>query len=138
MTPGYLIDTNVLSEVRRTRPRPGVVSWLRSTPAQRNYLSVLTLGEVRKGIERIRLADPDRAVRLEGWLTGLYDEFADRLLAVDDAVAESWGRICAGLTPPTVDSLIAATAAVHGLTVATRNTRDFERMGVETHNPFDD
>jgi toxin FitB len=134
----YLIDTNVLSEARRPRASTAVMSWLASTPSQAKYLSVLTIGEMRGGVERIRLRDPSQATVLESWLEGIADEFRDRIVPVDTRVAERWGRLNAPEPFGPIDGLIAATALVRGWTVVTRNVRHFERSGVPVLNPFDD
>lgn len=119
----YLIDTNVLSELRRKKPDPGVVEWFTLHPAGSLYLSVLTLGEIRKGIEGV--ADATRRQALLDWLeTELPAFFAGRLIAVDAAVADRWGRLIAhaGRPLPAIDSLLAATALEHDLVLVTRNT----------------
>lgn len=100
------------------------------------YVSVLTFGEIRKGIERVRPRDRARAVTYESWLAQLTDEFAERLLPIDGVVAEEWGRLNADADRKDVDSLLAATARVHALTVVTRNTADFEPLGVPLLNPW--
>jgi hypothetical protein len=134
----YLLDTNVLSELRRRIPHPGVVSWVEQRPAGTLYLSVLTLGELRKGVEG--LADTERRLRLLDWLeTELPAFFAGRILPVDAAVADRWGHMVAkaGRPVPAIDSLLAATALQHGLVLVTRNLRDVADLGVEVVNPWD-
>lgn len=134
----YLLDTNVLSELWRKTPHPGVVDWVASKSAASLYLSVLTLGELRKGIEG--LADASRRQTLVDWLENeLPHFFAGRLLPIDLAVADRWGRLlaAAGRPLPAIDSLLGATAAQHGLRMVTRNTRDFAALGVEVINPWD-
>jgi toxin FitB len=133
----YLIDTNVLSELRRKVPDPAVASWFADRPASTLYLSVLTLGELRKGVER--LADPARRLALLDWLeTELPAFFAGRVLAVDAAVADRWGQLLAraGRPVPAIDSLLAATAIHHGLILVTRNVRDIADLGVQMLNPW--
>ena len=133
----YLIDTNVLSELRRKQPDPGVVEWFARHPARSLYLSVLTLGEIRKGIEGV--ADATRRQALLDWLeTELPAFFAERLIAVDAAVADRWGRLVAhaGRPLPAIDSLLAATALEHDLVLVTRNTKDFAGLPVEVFNPW--
>jgi toxin FitB len=135
---GYLLDTNVVSELkRRSRGHEGVKRWFRDHLTERFYLSVITLGEIRMGIELKRRNDAERATRLEEDLKGLIEEYADHLLPVDEQVADLWGRLNCPETLPTTDSLIAATAIVHDLVVVTRNVRDFERTKVALVNPFE-
>lgn len=133
----YLVDTNVLSELRRKQPHPQVVAWFAARPRQSLYLSVLTLGEIRKGIER--LGDAARQQPLLDWLeVELPNYFVGRLLEVDAHTADRWGRLLgnAGRPLPAVDSLLAATALQHDLTLVTRNTADFEGTGVRLINPW--
>lgn len=133
----YLLDTNVLSELRRKTPDIGVVEWFSRRPASTLYLSVLTLGELRKGIEGV--TDIGRRTALTDWLeTDLPSFFAGRILAVDALVADRWGRLVAGASRPlpAIDSLLAATAALHGLTMVTRNTRDFVALNLDLINPW--
>lgn len=133
----YLVDTNVLSELRRKTPDPAVARWFADRPAGTLYLSVLTLGELRKGVER--LADPARRLLLLDWLeTELPAFFAGRVLAVDAAVADRWGHLLAraGRPFPAIDSLLAATAMQHGLILLTRNVRDVAELGVQVMNPW--
>jgi predicted nucleic acid-binding protein len=122
--------------VRKPRRHPGLDAWLASVRPQDLYVSVLTLGEVRRGIERLRPRDPAQARVFEAWLAEVRAAFADRVLDVDLPVAEGWGRIGASDPLPTVDGLLAATALVHGLTVVTRDTAPFERVGVPWLNPW--
>lgn len=133
----YLLDTNVLSELRRREPDPGVVAWINERPATTLFLSVLTLGEIRKGVEN--LADSPRRLALLDWLeTELPAYFAGRLLAVDAGVSDRWGRLQAqaGRPLPAIDSLLAATALHHGQVLVTRNSRDFVYPGLEVVNPW--
>ncbi len=134
----YLLDTNVLSELRRKTPHPDVVAWMSSRPASTLYLSVLTLGELRKGVEGV--ADASRRLALMDWLeTDLPSFFAGRILAVDAQVSDRWGRLLAlaGRPLPAIDSLLGATASLHGLRMVTRNARDFVALGVEVVNPWE-
>ncbi len=134
----YLIDTNVLSELRRKQPQAQVVAWFAARPRQSLYLSVLTLGEIRKGVER--LADPVRQQPLLDWLeVELPNYFLGRIVAVDAHTADRWGRLLAGAGRPlpAIDSLLAATALQHDLTMVTRNTADFAGLGVPLINPWD-
>ena len=133
----YLIDTNVLSELRRKQPDPGVVEWFARHPARSLYLSVLTLGEIRKGIEGV--ADAARRLALLDWLdTALPAFFAGRILSIDTPVADRWGRLVAqaGRPLPVIDSLLAATAAQHGLILVTRNLRDVQDLGAQVLDPW--
>lgn len=133
----YLLDTNVLSELRRKSPNAGVVEWFTQRPASTLYLSVLTLGELRKGIEG--LADAKRRMALTDWLeTDLPGFFAGRILSIDTQVADRWGRLvaAAGRPLPAIDSLLGATAAQHGLSLVTRNERDFAGLGLDVINPW--
>lgn len=132
----YLLDTNVVSELRRPRPHGGVQLWVESRAAEAMYLSVLVLGEIRLGVERLRPRDPSQSQSLERWLAALEDRFADRILAIDKAIAHAWGRLAATDPVPPVDGLLAATALVHGLTVVTRDTAPFERVGVPWLDPW--
>lgn len=133
----YLLDTNVLSELVRVRPNPGVVAWFEDVPDDSLYISVLTIGEIRKGVEL--LADARRRERLRVWLEhSLPDWFGNRVLAVDLAVAERWGRLLAQMNRPVaaIDSLLAATALHHELRMVTRNVQDFHFPGLEVINPW--
>lgn len=133
----YLVDTNVISELRRKRPNPGVVSWFSQRPSATLYLSVLTLGEIRKGIEGT--GDANRKMALLDWLeTDLPAFFTGRILPVDAKIADRWGRLlsAAGRPLPAVDSLLAATALEHDLILVTRNTKDFTGLPVQAVNPW--
>jgi hypothetical protein len=133
----YLLDTNILSETRKRDPAPAVVDWIKSTPSDQLHVSVLTLGELMQGIARIGArGDQLQAAILERWVRGIEKGFADRTLPVTVRVAAEWGRRQSAGPMPVIDSLIAATARVHGLTIVTRNVKDFERTGVEVLNPF--
>jgi toxin FitB len=133
----YLLDTNVLSETRKRKPTPSVTDWITATPSDRLHVSVLTLGEIEQGIARVRArGDWQQASALEGWLRELETGFADRVLPVTLPIASAWGRNQHGQPVPVIDALIAATARVHGMTVVTRNVKDFELAGVEAVNPF--
>jgi predicted nucleic acid-binding protein len=131
----FLLDTNVVSEIRRGRD-PNVAAWAKAWEGEDLYLSVLTVGEIRKGIERLRSRDPQQAEVFATWLGELHEHFADRILQVDADVADDWGRLNARAERKTVDSLIAATARVHDLTVATRNTADFQDCDLRLLDPW--
>ena len=136
----YLVDTNVLSEMRQKRPEPKVIHWLESTETFL-YTSVLVMGEIRYGIELLPLDSVRRSV-LQRWLDGLIDKMAGRVLSVNWRVAEEWARLQAevqavNIILPTVDGLLAATARRYRLTIATHNVRDFKATGVRVFNPFD-
>ena len=133
----YLVDTNVLSELRRRKPDADVVHWLEGRPATTLYLSVLTLGELRKGIEM--LPEGTRKRRLLDWLeVDLPGFFTGRLLPIDAQVADRWGHLVAQADRPlpAIDSLLAATALTHGLTLVTRNRRDFQHPGLVVIDPW--
>lgn len=132
----YLPDTNALSELRRPTPSPSVLAWFDATPPTDLYLSVLVVGEIRQGVERLRPRDPARSERFETWLVQLQESFADRILPVTTPIAEAWGRLRAPGPLPVVYTLLAATALVHGLTVVTRDTAPFERVGVPWLDPW--
>ena len=138
MGSGYLIDTNVISELRRRQPEPRVVELFDQRPARVLYLSVLSLGEIRRGVER--LEEGGRAQALRRWLEDeLPAWFRGRLLPIDGAVADRWGRLLAeaGRPLPAIDSLLAATALVHDLVLTTRNVRDLACLPVTLVNPWD-
>ena len=133
---GYLLDTNVISETRKIRADAGVLAFLTAADAVGLFLSVLTVGELRRGVAARHRIDPASADRLGLWVDGIETTFADRVLPVDMSVARLWGELSAGRSPPVIDTLIAATAMVHGLTLVTRNTRDVELTGVALRNPW--
>jgi toxin FitB len=133
----YLLDTNVLSEVRRPRGDIGVKRWISSIPTEDLYLSVLTLGEVRRGIGLLSRSDPVQADVYEAWLVTVLRDYTDRVLPVDAEAAEEWGRMNVPDPIPVVDGLMAATAKVRNMTFVTRNTADVARTGVRLLNPFD-
>jgi len=136
MSGGFLLDTNTVSELQRKYPSQAVLDWFAAADDHRLYFSVLSIGEIRKGIEK--LEQGTKRAALGDWLEQvLLPWFGPRLLPVDLAVAERWGRLCveAARPLPTIDSLLAATALVHGLTLVTRNLADFELSGVRVVNP---
>lgn len=133
----YLIDTNVLSELRKRQADANLVAWVRARPRESLYLSVLSLGEIRKGIEGV--ADAAFRQTLTDWLeVELPKYFLGRVLGLDAQVADRWGRLQAraGRTLPVVDAMLAATALQHDLTLVTRNVKDFEGLGVTLINPW--
>jgi toxin FitB len=133
----YLIDTNVISELRKgRRADPAVVAWFEGLADEEVFLSVLTLGEIRRGIESIRRRDAKAAAALDSWLGRVSATHGERVLSLDRAIAEEWGRMNAPDPLPVVDGLLAATARVNGLTLATRNAADIARAGVEWIDPF--
>ncbi len=133
-----LIDTNVLSEIRKgDRCHRAVRTWFDGVTNEEIHLSVLVVGEVRRGVENIRRRDAKGAQALERWLARLVSEFNERLLPVDRLVAEEWGRMNATRPLSAVDSLLAATAKVHRLTLVTRNVRHVAGLGASYFNPFD-
>jgi predicted nucleic acid-binding protein len=133
----YLIDTNIISEVRKGRRcDPNIAAWYRGIRDDELFLSVLVVGEIRQRIERLRPRNLRQARALEHWLEELLQSFGERILPVDEKVAQNWGRINASKVLPVIDSLLAATADAHGLTLATRNLKDIERSGVRCLNPF--
>ncbi len=139
----YLIDTNLLSELRRKQPDTQVLAWFAERATQSLFLSVLTLGEIRKGIERLddTHADAARRQSLGDWLEqDLPTFFLGRLLSVDAGVADRWGRLqaLAGRPLPAIEGLLAATALQHNLTLVTRNVKDFADMGVALFNPWNE
>ncbi len=134
----YLLDTNVLSELVRPKPRASVVTWFNDVPDESLYISVLTIGEIRKGVEGV--TDGKRKEKLRLWLEHELPEwFGNRVLSVDADVAERWGRLQAQAKRPVpaIDSLLAATALHHELRMVTRNKKDFEYQGLEVINPWD-
>jgi hypothetical protein len=135
---GYLLDTNVLSEIRKGpgRMRPEVHQWWLGMRNQELFLSVMTLGEIRKGIDRLAARDASQARLLEHWLTNLKHTFRQRLLEVTPAIAECWGRLQAVRPLPAVDALFAASVLTHDLTLVTRNEADFAGLGIHVLNPF--
>ncbi len=133
----YLLDTNVVSELRKRTPDRRVVSWYDEVSSGELFISVLTLGEIRLGIERLRRKDSAQADHLEHWLTGLREIYADRIVHLDDPTAQEWGRINVPDPLPIIDGLLAATARVRGWALVTRNTADLARSGVRLINPFE-
>jgi hypothetical protein len=133
---GYLLDTNFISETRKIRTNAGVMAFLSAADTAGLFLSVLTLGELRKGVEAKRRTDSVTAASLSLWVDGIETTFADRVLPVDTAAARLWGELSARRSLPVVDTLIAATAITRGLTLVTRNTRDVAATGVPLLDPW--
>ena len=131
----YIIDTCVLSEARRGAPK--AVAWLSLAPQDSIFLSVITVGEIMKGVTMKARTDPAAAASLQRWLDELRLRYRSRLLPIDDAVAVNWGRLMAQRPRPMADALIAATARVHDKVVVTRNVADFDGTAVELLNPWD-
>jgi hypothetical protein len=134
----YLLDTNFVSEARKPRPDPGVLAFIQSNDPNSAFISVLTLGELRKGVAAKKLRDPDlnAATQLAAWVEGLEVGFADRILGIDLAVARLWGEWSAQRPRPVVDTLLAATAVVNNLILVTRNIRDVRDTPVKLHDPW--
>lgn len=133
----YLIDTNIISEVRKgQRCDRHVAAWYASIADEELFLSTLVLGEIRKGVELARARDPDKAAALERWLRQVEAAFDGRVLGIDNAVSDQWGRMSAIRPIPVIDGLLAATAVTHGLTLVTRNDRDIAGVGAMVLNPF--
>jgi hypothetical protein len=130
-----LLDTNVLSETRKRQPAGDVTEWIAATPPERLHVWVLTLGEIEQGIVRIRgRGDQQQAAALERWLREVELGFADRILPVTLPVGSAWGRQQYKQPLPVIDALIAATARVNGMTVVTRNVKDFQHSGIQVLN----
>jgi toxin FitB len=131
----YLLDTNVISELRKPKPHGGVVAWIEGLDAAQIFLSAVTLGQLQAGIERTRQQNPAKAEEIEAWVDGLAASF--QVLQMDGACFRECARCMHGLPDDLwEDGMIAATAHIHGLIVATRNTRDFSRLGVPVADPF--
>ena len=136
---GYLLDTNMLRETRKgKRANPGVLAWLESVEDADLFLSVLVVGEIRRGVEQARSRTPAKARTLEVWLTGLEQRYGERVLPLTTEIAAEWGRLSAHCPLSPLDGLVAATALVHDLTVVTRNVNDMVLSGVKLLNPFTD
>jgi hypothetical protein len=134
---GFLLDTNVVSELRKQeRCDPGVRSWFEQIPEDKLFISVLVLGEIRRGIEQIRGRDRRQADALESWLESITQGYQERILPVDLPAADRWGAMGVDQPIAPVDGLLAATALSHQLTLVTRNVGDVARTGVKVLNPF--
>ncbi len=134
----YLVDTNVISEARKgKKANPGVQKFFQAIEAKGLYLSVQTIGEIRRGLENIRRrGDLPQARKLEKWLDSVVTDFADRILSFDEECAQVWGRLMSPHHEHPIDKQIAAIALIHDLTVVTRNVDDFRGTGTRTSNPF--
>lgn len=132
----YLLDTNVISETRKKQADARVLAFLRAVEPSALYLSVLTLGELRKGVVQKSRSDAEGAKRIDAWVTGMELSFSDRILGIDVATAKLWGELSAQRPRPVIDTLLSATAIVHGLTLVTRNTSDIYDIPVRTLNPW--
>ena len=133
----YLLDTNVISELRKgERADASVTGWFADLADEEIFLSVLTIGEIRRGVESVRRRDPDSAAALDRWIGLVGEAYGDRILPVDRAVAEEWGRMNVPDPLPVVDGVLAATARVRGLALATRNVADVAGTGVDLLDPF--
>ena len=131
-----LLDTVVLSELRKSRPSSRVIQWVQRHQDNDFFISVVSLGEIERGIEKKRKSEPEFAQELTHWLENLQRLYGDRILPTTPNIARKWGQLSAQLGHDGADLLIAATALVHGLTVATRNVRHFEKTKVAFFNPF--
>ena len=134
----FLLDTVVLSELRKAKPARKVVQWFKAQKTESLFISVVSVGEIERGIERARKTDAEFAAALEQWLETLLSVYADRLLPVSANAARLWGKLSAKIGYDGADLLIAATALSHGATVVTRNVKHFVPTGVQVFNPFDD
>lgn len=132
----FLLDTNVVSELRKRTPDEGVAAWFDSVDSRQLYLSVLTVGEIRQGICRLQRRDRAQAAVFDQWLASLLRAYSDRIVSVTAEVAEEWGRLNVPDPLPVVDGLLAATVKVHDWTLVTRNISDVADTGARLHNPF--
>lgn len=132
----YLLDTNIVSETRKKQADENVLAFVSHAHSTSLYISVLTLGELRKGVAQRYRSDPHAAKLLATWVDGLEFTFADRILGVDAATARLWGELSAQRPRPVINTLLAATAIVHQMILVTRNTNDVQDIDVKLHNPF--
>jgi toxin FitB len=133
----FLLDTNIISEIRkRDRAHPNVAAWVARTPVREIGTSVVVLAEIRRGIELKRRSDPGQADALDGWFAGMRTRLDDRVLPIDEPIAEAWARLSVPDPLPLINGLLAATAKVRGLTLVTRNLADVARTGVQLLDPF--
>lgn len=136
MSAQYLLDTNILSETRKKQADERVISFLSSAEPSTLYISVLTLGELRKGVALKKRSDKDAAKKIAAWVDGLEFSFGDRILGIDAATASLWGELSAQRPRPVIDTLLAATAIVHELTFVTRNVDDVKDIDLKLLNPW--
>ena len=134
----FLLDTVVLSELRKTKPSRKVVQWLKAQKRESLFISMVSIGEIERGIEKVRKTDAAFAGDLEQWLEALMRLYGDHVIPVNANAARLWGRLSAKLGHDGADLLIAATALASGLTVVTRNVKHFAPTGVRVFNPFED
>jgi predicted nucleic acid-binding protein len=132
----YLLDTNIVSEMSKRTPNAGVLAWFDAAEDTDLSISVITIGEIRKGIEQKRRTDPGRAERLERTLHIIRTDYRGRMIPISEDVAEEWGRMCMVYPNHPVDNLLSATAKIHGMTLVTRNIRDVELHDISCFNPF--
>jgi predicted nucleic acid-binding protein len=131
----YLLDTNVISELRKRRPHPAVVDWLRAVPSDNLHIAALTLGELQAGVEVTRAQDPEKAEEIEFWIDRVANTW--NIVPMDARVMRAWARLMVGQRDELIeDAMIAAVAVVHRLIVVTRNVKDFKSFGIEILNPF--
>ena len=133
----YLLDTNVVSHLRTPEKSRDLAAWLNDKSGDDLYLSVIAVGEIRKGIETVRPSDPAFATDIETWLGALERDYGDRIAPIDNRVAQAWGRMLATDPRYAIDTLLAATAFVHEMAVVTRNTKHFQARGVPVIDPFE-
>lgn len=138
----YLLDTNILSELRKPRPETRVLKWFQEVNADTLFVSVLTIGEIVQGLYKIHSTDPAKSAQLNQWLSLLNQQFKNKIIEIDVTIAETWGRINGEVMqngPPlnAIDGLLAATSIVHNMTLVTRNVRDFNRATVNLLNPWE-
>lgn len=132
----YLLDTNVISELRKPKPHGAVIAWLKRVPDNELFISALTLGELQAGVERTRRQDAEKAASIEAWIDQIAEAY--EVIPMDAPTFREWARLMEGKPDHLFeDAMIAATARIQRLTVVTRNTRDFESLGVKLFNPFD-
>lgn len=131
----FVLDTNIVSELRRRKPHGAVVAWVERVPSLQLFIAAVTIGEIQAGIEATRESNPDKAREIERWLEEQLP--VDNIIAADSAIFRTWARLMHRASDDRmIDALIAATALERGATIATRNVRDFEQFGAETFNPF--